>query len=255
VFCSCNKHKDKNSEYWKKINDISSYRDEAATKEAPTVKTTEEETLVIFDTVPPPSVLPEPEAKPEPAIKPVYDFDVYRRKVSEFNGIKKATYTVIIGSQYGKPALDLIADYIAQTDKDNIKYIFVSFYLKGMSLNGLNYAISERAPDTKSTQINYVEPVKESAGNAPWKNCKIIGKWEMAGGAITVIYIKGSSYYMADQYSKTSYGDAMKLIKLNIDGRNAFQFVEDTGEIFVVMPDGLYGYMNGDFACVFNKIE
>ena len=125
-----------------------------------------------------------------------------------------------------------------------------------MSLNGPNYAISKRTPDIKSTKINYVEPVKESPKHkAPYAGSEVIGTWQMALGATTTIYKKGNTYYMADQYSEDSYGDPERLIRFSVNGNTAFKFVEDTGEVFVIMKDGLYGYMDGDLSCVFSNVK
>jgi len=172
------------------------------------------------------------------------------------HGFRKVEYIIVIDKKYNEKELDEIADYIKSTDKDKIQYVFVSFYLNTMSLNGPNYAISKRTPDLNSTQINYVEPVKESPKKkAPYAGLKIIGTWQMALGATTTIYKKGNHYYMADQYSEDSYGDPERLIHFTIEGHSAFKFVEDTGEVFVIMKDGLYGYMDGDLSCVFTRIR
>jgi hypothetical protein len=192
-----------------------------------------------------------------------YKYVIFYSKISEIKGaVKKVEYTVIINEKYKKHELNIIANHIKKTDKNNIDYIFVSFYLNNMSINGPNYAISKLTPNINSTQINYVEPVKEElvreepvkSANS-YKGTQIIGKWQMALGATTTIYKKGDNYYMRDQYSKDRFGDPERLISFRKNGCMAFRFVEDTGEVFVVMPDGLYGYMNGDFACVFSNIK
>lgn len=184
-----------------------------------------------------------------------YPFDIVSRKVSEIVvGESKVEYTVVISNKYNEQELDNIANNIKKSDKDGINYIFISFYLNDMSLKGPNYAISKRTPDINTTQINYVEPAIES-NNAPYGNAEIIGKWSMAGGATTIIYKKNTSYYMIDHYSANNYGDPMKLIKSTINGNTSFRYVEDTGETFVIMEDGLYGYMDGDLSCVFSKLR
>ena len=171
-------------------------------------------------------------------------------------GVKKVEYIIVIDTKYSEKELNEIADYIKSTEKDKIKYIFVSYYLSHMSLNGLNYAISKRTPDLNSTQINYVEPAKESTKQkAPYAGLEIIGKWQMIFEATTTIYKKGNTYYMADQYSEDNYGDPEKLIRFTVNGKTAFKFAEDTGEVFVIMKDGLYGYMDGDLSCVFSNVE
>ena len=171
-------------------------------------------------------------------------------------GVKKVEYIIVIDKKYSEKELDEIADYIKSTDKDKIEYIFVSSYLSHMSLNGLNYAISIRTPDMNSTKINYVEPAKESPKHkAPYAGLEIIGKWQMVFEATTTIYKKGNTYYMADQYSEDSYGDPEKLIRFTVNGKTAFRFAEDTGEVFVIMKDGLYGYMDGDLSCVFSNVK
>jgi hypothetical protein len=88
----------------------------------------------------------------------------------------------------------------------------------------------------------------------PYKSTQIIGEWQMAMG-INTIYKKGDSYYMKEQYYDNHFGDADRLISFQRDGQMAFKFVEDTGEMFVVMPDGLYWYTNEDFFCTFPNIE
>ena len=186
---------------------------------------------------------------------PIEKFSVKKRVVSEIKDVvSKAEYVVTITQKYNDKQLDNIADYLAKTDVDKLKYVFVSFYLEGMNLSGPNYGISKRTPDITSTQINYVEPVKENPQKAPYYNHTVIGKWSMAGGAITVIYKKEAAYYIVDQYSKDDYSDPQKLIRLTVSGRVAFKYIEDTGETFVVMPDGLYGYMEGDLAAIFHNL-
>ena len=186
-----------------------------------------------------------------------HNYTLSDRIVSDITtGVKKVEYIIVIDKKYSEKELDEIADYIKSTDKDKIEYIFVSSYLSHMSLNGLNYAISIRTPDLNSTKINYVEPAKESKKQkAPYAGLEIIGKWQMVFEATTTIYKKGNTYYMADQYSEDSYGDPEKLIRFTVNGKTAFKFAEDTGEVFVIMKDGLYGYMDGDLSCVFSNVK
>ena len=186
-----------------------------------------------------------------------HNFTLSDRIISDITaGVKKVEYIIVIDKKYNEKELDEIADYIKSTDKDKIEYIFVSSYLSHMSLNGLNYAISKRTPDLNSTKINYVEPVKESPKQkAPYAGLEIIGKWQMVFEATTTIYKKGNTYYMADQYSEDSYSEPEKLIRFSVNGKTAFKFAEDTGEVFVIMKDGLYGYMDGDLSCVFSNVK
>ena len=202
-----------------------------------------------------------PTAKSIAATQPPHYYTVADKKISEIPellgvkiGLKKVEYVIVINEKYGSKKLDEIADYIKSNEK--IQHVFVSFYLNNMSLNGPNYAISKRTPDTNSTQINYVEPVKESPKHkAPYAGSEIIGTWQMALGATTTIYKKGNSFYMVDQYSEDSYSDPEKLIRFSTNGYSAFKYVEDTGEVFVIMKDGLYGFMDGDLSSVFSKIR
>lgn len=186
-----------------------------------------------------------------------YSFNIMSRNVANIMGVgEKVEYVVVIDNKYTEHELNCIANDIKKTDKDSIKYVFVSFYLNKMSLNGPNYAISKKTPSENSTEINFIELVKdEPSSTAPYANSEIIGKWAMPGGAITTIYKMKSSYYMIDEYSPNNYGDPEKLIFYTINNAMAFKYVDDTGETFVIMKDGLYGYMNGDLSCVFSNVH
>jgi hypothetical protein len=191
--------------------------------------------------------------------RPRYQFRIHNTNISEIpKVVKKIEYIVIIGQKYNENELNEIADYIKKTDTNSIgiEYVFISFYLKGMSLNAPNYAISKRTPELYSTEITFKEvkknPQKVARFKATYAEAQIIGKWTMMPGAMTVIYRKGASYYMVDEFSD-SYGDPDKLIKFSFNGKIAFRYAEDTGEVFVIREDGLYGYMDGDFASVFSN--
>lgn len=192
--------------------------------------------------------------------QPFYEFYIHSSNISEIPKVaKKIEYVVIVDKAYSENALNEIADYIKKTNTNDIEHVFISFYLKGTSLNAPNYAISKRTPELYSTEITFKEVKKENIQKigkpkAPYAEANIIGKWIMMPGAITVIYKKGSSYYMVDEFSN-SYGDPDKLIKFSFRGKTSFKYIEDTGEVFVVMEDGLYGYMNGDFSSVFSNVD
>ena len=77
--------------------------------------------------------------------------------------------------------------------------------------------------------------------------------WQFIGPSSLIIYQKNNTYYMVtEDNGKFSAPD--KLIKLTYRGYPSYKYVEDTGEIFSVRPDGLYGYADGDLSSVFHNL-
>lgn len=182
------------------------------------------------------------------------DYTVHSRKESEYNGIKKVTYTIVIPKEYDKNELDKISDFLKS--QESISYVFVEYYLDTQPLNGGNYAISKRSPQEVSTTINYKASPKEDASiKTPYSGCKIYGKWSMYGATL-IVYQKNGRTYMVNYYGGNSYGDEELYRKTTYRGRTAFVNADDPDDMYVINANGdLDGYNMGDLATTFSRIE
>lgn len=184
-----------------------------------------------------------------------YNYKIYNRQVSEYNGIKKVEYTVIIPSTYNEQQLSDIASLLKRDDMQKIEYVFVSFYLEWQNINSTNYAISKRTPELNETIINYTPPKKNIDKTPLLSGTKIIGKWYVYMGMQMIIYEKESKYYLLYINSDGSTGSPEPLMKTVSNGVSGYRYVEDTGEFFIIKSDGLHSYFEGDEAAVFSKID
>lgn len=181
-------------------------------------------------------------------------YEVYSRKITELNGIRKVTYIIKIPSEYDKMKLDEISDYLKRSETG--QYVFIEYYLQNQPLNGGNYAISKRTPQEVSTTINYVTSPKEPNNvKAPYDGCEIYGKWSMYGATL-IVYKKNGKTYMINYYGDNNYGDEELYRKTSYRGKTAFVNTEDPADMYVINANGdLDGYNMGELATTFSRME
>ena len=183
----------------------------------------------------------------------MYSYRVASREVSEAENIKKVEYTVIIPEKYDEAQLSDIADELKKKDAQHLRYVFVSFYLKGQSTSSSNYGISKKTPKIDETMINYTEPSKE-VKSSELDGAAIVGRWSSYGGLQVVIYKKKANYYMLNVASDGSAGDPDLLRKVNVNGLTGFQYYDDDLELFVIMRDGLHCFFEGQEGAVYSPM-
>lgn len=196
-----------------------------------------------------------------------YHYTIYSSETANAYQFEKRMVNVVIYEQLSEDALTYLSKRIVYEHGLFISHLNISYYVNGMSLNGPNYAFCDVTTTAHSfsckPQINVLtanKPAAESsqtnsaaAEKAPYDGADIVGMWQFIGPSSLIIYQKNNTYYMVtEDNGKFSAPD--KLIKLTYRGYPSYKYVEDTGEIFSVRPDGLYGYADGDLSSVFHNL-
>ena len=199
--------------------------------------------------------------------KSPYQYTVISAETANAYNYSKRMIAVRIYERLPENALSYLSERLVYEYGLFVNHLNISYYADEMSLNGPNYALCDVNTTTSSficdTQLNPLTATLSDgkanvskntvAQKAPYEGCPVVGIWQFIGPSKLVIYQKGGTYYMVTEENGT-YTIPDKLVKISYKGYTSFKYVEDTGEIFSIHPDGLYGYADGNLASVFNKI-
>lgn len=196
-----------------------------------------------------------------------YRYTIISSETANAYNYSKRMVKVRIYEYLQEEALKRLSEYLVYEQGLFQKHINISYYADGMSLNGPNYAFCDvnvtsysyecktefNSIVVKSIETEQTPSVSQVNKQAPYAGSTIIGTWQFVGPSKMTIYQKNGAYYMVTEEAGT-YSTPDKLVKLTYKGYPSFKYVEDTGEIFSIRADGLYGYANGDLSSVFNNL-
>lgn len=196
-----------------------------------------------------------------------YKYFVIEARTEDAYSFSKRKIIVRIPERYDIAVLDSIGTRIVYEQGLFKNQLNISYYTSEMSLNGPNYAYSDVTSSSSSIRIQTSQnPITASQSSnkggsfnntgsttCPYTGCAIEGTWQFIGPSTLTIYKKNGSYYMVTEENGI-FTTPDRLVKMTYKGYQSFKYVEDTGEIFSIRPDGLYGYADGDLSCVFNNL-
>jgi len=192
-----------------------------------------------------------------------YPYTVITAETANAYSCSKRMITVRIYDRFPEEALCYLSKRLTYEYGLFATHLNISYFAEGMSLNGPNYAFCDVTTNAQSfdckTQINPLTAQlpgmdeERAVQKAPYEGSRIVGTWQFIGPSKLVIYQKSGSYFMVIE-EKGTFSAPDKLRKITYLGYTSFKYVEDTGEVFSIRPDGLYGYADGDLSCVYNPL-
>jgi len=162
----------------------------------------------------------------------------YSIEFSEFeNNRTRIKYTIVVDEAFKEDKLNSILQDINKNNKIDVKNFVADFYTPEMDTSGTPYATGSLINNKYDLQI-----LIDKSAIVPKDGKKYIGKWNMYGSSIFVIYEESGRYYSDFAEDGVLCGDATELLKTSYNGHVAYthKIKDEFSETYEIVPSGVY---------------